>query len=146
MHDELEGSSADSTATAPTLRVLIADDNEDAADMLATLLGMKGHEVCVAHDGLEAVTSAIEFHPDVALLDIGMPQLNGHEVAAQIREQLGHESVMLVAITGWGQDRAAQDVRRSGFDHHLVKPIDFEQLSACLSEQQRQKQARATSA
>lgn len=124
------------------LRVLIADDNEDAADMLATLLGMKGHEVCVAHDGLEAVNSAVEFHPDVALLDIGMPELNGHEVAAKIRHELAGESVMLVAITGWGQEGASEAKSFAGFDHHLVKPIDFEQLSACLREQQRQKQAR----
>lgn len=124
------------------LRVLIADDNEDAADMLATLLGMKGHEVCVAHDGREAVNSAVEFHPDVALLDIGMPELDGHQVAAQIRRELAGESVMLVAITGWGQDGKAAAASAGGFDHHLVKPIDFEQLSACLREQQRQKHAR----
>lgn len=125
------------------LRVLIADDNEDAADMLATLLGMKGHDVRVAHDGLEAVESAVDFHPDVALLDIGMPELNGHEVAEQIRRELAGESVMLVAITGWGQDGAAAKAKSAAFDHHLVKPIDFEQLSACLLEQQRQKQARS---
>ncbi len=138
MQDELKSSPAD-PKTAPPLRVLIADDNEDAADMLATLLGMKGHEVRVAHDGLEAVTSAIAFHPDVALLDIGMPELNGHEVAAQIRKQLAGEPVMLVAITGWGQDREATLAHPDGFDHHLVKPIDFEQLTACLLERQRQK-------
>jgi CheY-like chemotaxis protein len=124
-----------------SLRVLIADDNEDAADMLAMILDSKGHEVRVAHDGLEAVSSAEAFVPDVALLDIGMPELDGHQVAAQIRKIAG-SSVMLVAITGWSEPGVAHGQTYSGFDHHLVKPIDLERLSACLTEQQKHKRER----
>jgi CheY-like chemotaxis protein len=120
------------------LRVLIADDNEDAADMLAMILDSKGHEVRVAHDGLEAVSSAETFVPDVALLDIGMPELDGHQVAAKIRKMVG-SSVMLVAVTGWSEQAAAHNQSYAGFDHHLVKPIDLERLTACLSLQQKQK-------
>ncbi len=120
------------------LRVLIADDNEDAADMLAMILDSKGHEVRVAHDGLEAVTSAEAFSPDVALLDIGMPELDGHQVAEKIREMAG-SSVMLVAVTGWSEPGVAHGQTYAGFDHHLVKPIDLERLTACLSQQQKQK-------
>jgi two-component system CheB/CheR fusion protein len=124
-----------------SLRVLIADDNEDAADMLAMILDSKGHEVRVAHDGLEAVSSAEAFEPDVALLDIGMPELDGHQVAAQIRKIAG-ASVMLVAVTGWSEPGAAHGQAYSGFDHHLVKPIDLERLTACLTEQQKHKRER----
>lgn len=136
MHPEQDPSSK----TTPALRVLIADDNEDAADMLAMILDSRGHEVCVAHDGLEAVSSAVEFLPDVALLDIGMPELDGHQVAAQIR-QLAGESVMLVAVTGWSEAGVPASEQYDGFDHHLVKPIDLERLTACLSEKLKTKQA-----
>jgi len=137
MHPEHE---AASNSPKLSLRVLIADDNEDAADMLAMILDSKGHEVRVAHDGLEAVSSAKAFQPDVALLDIGMPELDGHQVAAQIRSLSG-ESVMLVAITGWSEPGVAQSQEYAGFDHHLVKPVDLERLTACLQEHQKYKQA-----
>jgi two-component system CheB/CheR fusion protein len=137
MHPEHESASDGSKLP---LRVLIADDNEDAADMLAMILDSRGHEVRVAHDGLEAVSSAKAFQPDVALLDIGMPELNGHEVAAQIRTLSGG-SVMLVAVTGWSEPGAAHGQEYAGFDHHLVKPIDLERLTACLLEKQKYKQA-----
>jgi CheY-like chemotaxis protein len=130
-----------SEASTPPLRVLIADDNEDAADMLAMILGSKGYEVRVAHDGLEAVSSAVSFLPDVALLDIGMPELDGHQVAAQIRRLAG-ASVMLVAVTGWSEPGVASTKEYAGFDHHLVKPIDLERLTACLSELQKHKRER----
>lgn len=129
------------TAKAPPLRVLIADDNEDAADMLAMILDSKGHEVRVAHDGLEAISSAQAFNPDVMLLDIGMPELDGHQVAEQIRKVSG-ESVMLVAITGWSEAGSTPESRAEAFtrfDHHLVKPIDLEQLTACLAARQAKK-------
>jgi two-component system CheB/CheR fusion protein len=137
-HPEQE---TNSEASTQPLRVLIADDNEDAADMLAMILGSKGHEVRVAHDGLEAVSSAVAFLPDVALLDIGMPELDGHQVAAQIRLLAG-TSVMLVAVTGWSEPGVSPTTEYAGFDHHLVKPIDLERLTACLSEQQKHKRER----
>jgi CheY-like chemotaxis protein len=138
MHPEHE---ATSEGPKLSLRVLIADDNEDAADMLAMILDSKGHEVRVAHDGLEAVSSAEAFLPDVALLDIGMPELDGHQVAAEIRRLAG-ASVMLVAVTGWSEPGIAPTQEYAGFDHHLVKPIDLERLTACLLEQQKSKQER----
>ena len=128
-----------------SLRVLIADDNEDAADMLATLVRMRGHEVAVAHDGLEALSSAASFLPDVALLDIGMPELDGHQVAEQLRRERGSE-VTLVAITGWGDTPDKQRAASSGFDHHLTKPIDLDGLIKWLAERGKEKQARATAA
>jgi CheY-like chemotaxis protein len=123
---------------ARALRVLIADDNEDAADMLAQLVRMRGYEVAVAHDGLEAISSAASFMPDVALLDIGMPELDGHQVAAELRKERGAD-VTLVAITGWGDDADKQRASSAGFDHHLTKPIDLDGLISWLAERSQKK-------
>jgi DNA-binding response OmpR family regulator len=112
-------------------RVLVVDDNEDAATSLAMMLGMRGYEVRMAHDGLEAVRAADEFVPEAALLDIGLPHLSGYDVARHIRSRQGDE-VLLVAITGWG---TAEDVKRSqdaGFDHHFTKPADPDRLRQIL--------------
>jgi len=112
-------------------RVLVVDDNEDAAASLAMMLGMMGYEVRMAHDGLEAVRAADEFTPEAALLDIGLPHLSGYDVARHIRSHQGEE-VLLVAITGWG---TAEDVKRSqdaGFDHHFTKPADPDRLRQIL--------------
>jgi len=112
-------------------RVLVVDDNEDAATSLAMMLGMMGYEVRMAHDGLEAVRAADEFVPEAALLDIGLPHLSGYDVARHIRSRQGEE-VLLVAITGWG---TAEDVKRSqdaGFDHHFTKPADPDRLRQIL--------------
>ena len=105
-------------------RVLVVDDNEDAADSLATLLGVMGYEVRTAYDGPEAITAADEFQPAVALLDIGLPQLSGYDIARHVRERRGKE-VLLVAITGWGQEGDKLKAREAGFDHHFTKPADF---------------------
>jgi PAS domain S-box-containing protein len=117
------------------LRILVADDNVDSAKSLAILLEIMGNEVHTAHDGCEAVDTATTFHPDLALLDIGMPRLNGYEACRRIREQPWGKTTVMVALTGWGQ---IEDVRRSeqaGFDHHLVKPVEpgaLEKLLASL--------------
>ncbi len=117
-------------------RILVVDDNADAAESLAYLLSISGHEKRRAHDGLAAVATAETFHPDVVFLDIGMPSLDGHETARRIRQQPWGKEIVLVALTGWGQ---AEDRRRSkeaGFDHHLVKPADpdaVQKLIASLS-------------
>jgi DNA-binding response OmpR family regulator len=105
-------------------RVLVVDDNEDAADSLATLLGVMGYEVRTAYDGPEAITAADEFQPAVALLDIGLPQLSGYDIARHVRERRGND-VLLVAITGWGQEGDKLKAREAGFDHHFTKPADF---------------------
>ncbi|MCO5168145.1 MAG: ATP-binding protein [Planctomycetes bacterium] len=113
-------------------RVLVVDDNADAADLLCDLLRQEGHQVRVARDGLSALAEVGSFHPDVLLLDIGLPGLDGYEVAARVRGQNDRAQPLLVAVTGYGQ---ASDRRRSleaGFDHHLVKPVDPTRLNAIL--------------
>jgi CheY-like chemotaxis protein len=110
-------------AAATPLRIVVADDNEDAAESLAALLEMTGHDVHVAFDGEAAVTAIQQIRPDVALLDIGMPKLNGYEVARRIRGDVNAPRTYLVAITGWGQDSDRQRAEDAGFDAHLVKPV-----------------------
>jgi CheY-like chemotaxis protein len=118
----------------PHARILIADDNRDAARSLALMLAMEGHEVRTAYDGVEALQIAEEFHPEVGLLDIGMPKLDGYETARRLRRRPGGESVLLVAQTGWGQDDDKQRAKQAGFDRHLVKPLDPDALNQLLSQ------------
>jgi PAS domain S-box-containing protein len=105
-------------------RILVADDNVDAAQSLALLLEFDGHEVRVAHDGLEALKLAESFRPDAAVLDIGMPGLNGHQLAERIRQAPWGKGMALIALTGWGQSSDQQRALAAGFDHHCTKPID----------------------
>ena len=112
-------------------RVLVVDDNADAADSLAMLLEVEGHDVTVAHDGPSAVALASERRPEVILLDLGMPTMSGYEVAQRVRAALG-PTVTLVAVTGWGQAEDRRRTREAGFDHHLVKPLEYERLRAIL--------------
>jgi signal transduction histidine kinase/CheY-like chemotaxis protein len=114
-------------------RILLADDNRDALDSLATLLQCDGHEVHTAGDGAEALIVAAEHHPDVVLLDIGMPKLDGYEVARRIRAEPWGKRTVLIALTGWGQDEDRRRSREVGFDSHLVKPLDPEALSTLLA-------------
>jgi CheY-like chemotaxis protein len=114
-------------------RVLVADDNKDAADALAMLLELSGHEVRVAHGGRAALSLAQTFRPDVAILDIGMPDLSGYEVAAQIRREPWGEAIVLIALTGWGRDDDRQRATSAGFDQHMTKPVNPEELEAFLS-------------
>jgi CheY-like chemotaxis protein len=113
-------------------KVLIADDNCDSGESLAMLLRMEGHEVMVVHDGNEALTTWSTYLPDVALLDIGMPQLNGYEVARRVRQSDKGRAVMLIAATGWGQSRDKAEALAAGFDHHFTKPIDTDRLLELL--------------
>jgi CheY-like chemotaxis protein len=123
----------DAGPPAPGRRILVVDDNRDAAESLGMLLGMVGHEVRVAHDGLEACAAAEEFRPDVVLLDLGLPKLSGYEVARRLREAEGGSDVLLVALTGWGQEEDRRRTREAGFDHHLTKPVELEQLRRLLA-------------
>ena len=107
-----------------TRRVLVVDDNTDAADSLAMLLQVRGDEVRVAYDGEQALFAEQEFKPDVLLLDIGMPKLSGYDVARRVRDARGPD-VFIVAITGWGQEEDRQRAREAGFDHHFTKPVDY---------------------
>jgi signal transduction histidine kinase/ActR/RegA family two-component response regulator len=113
-------------------RVLVVDDNMDAADMLAETLSLEGYEVEQAHDGLMALARAATFAPDVVLLDIGLPELDGYEVARRLRQQPGGDSLLLVALTGYGQASDRQRSREAGFNVHFVKPVDLERLLALL--------------
>jgi PAS domain S-box-containing protein len=105
-------------------KILVVDDNADAAESLAALLSISGHETRMAHDGPEALQVAERFHPDIVFLDIGMPTLDGHETAKLIRRQPWGKSMVLVALTGWGQHEDRRRSKDAGFDHHLVKPAD----------------------
>lgn len=118
-------------ASIPGLRILVVDDNEDAANSLATLLEVMGHEVRTAYDGPEALVAAEEFLPAVALLDIGLPRLSGYDIARHLRERRGPD-VLLVAITGWGQEDDRRRAQDAGFDHHFTKPADFDALLALI--------------
>ena len=114
-------------------RILVVDDNEDSANSLATFLRLLGNETHTAFDGVEALEKAAALQPDVVLLDIGMPRLNGYEVARQIRAQPWGAQVVLVAVTGWGQDEDRLKAREAGFDCHMVKPIDPAALTSTLA-------------
>jgi len=108
-------------------RVLVVDDNADAADSLAMLLEAIGNDVRVAYDGEEAVDKALEFSPEIVLLDIGLPKMHGYDVAKHIRAAKGEE-VLLVAVTGWGNEDDRRRSREAGFDYHFTKPVDPEDL------------------
>ena len=114
-------------------RILIADDNRDAAESLSVLLELSGHEVRVAHLGQTALSLAQTFRPDVALLDIGMPDLSGYEVARALRQEPWATDLQLIALTGWGQDDDRRSAMEAGFDHHLTKPIDPDQLGRLIA-------------
>jgi PAS domain S-box-containing protein len=132
-HRNLTAVALPETATAAATpirrrRILIADDNQDAADSLAVLLQMEGHDVTVVRDGREALTTINAVLPEIALLDIGMPELDGYEVARQVRQNTLGRAVTLIAVTGWGQDRDKARALGAGFNHHLTKPIEPTQL------------------
>jgi CheY-like chemotaxis protein len=110
------------------LRILVADDNRDAAETLGVLLEVMGHTVRRVHDGESAVQETQAFDPQLVLLDIGMPRLNGYETCRSIRAQDGGRRRTLVAVTGWGQPQDVQSAHDAGFDHHMVKPLDIEVL------------------
>lgn len=129
----LAGESDEAIAVRPR-RILIVDDNPDSAESLAELLALSGHETHVAHDGAAAVEAARALRPEVVVLDIGLPKMNGYEAAREIRRQPHGSEVMLVALTGWGQDEDRRKSRDAGFDHHLVKPIDYRVFARLLRE------------
>lgn len=114
-------------------RILVADDNKDAADALAMILEIAGHEVRVAHNGRIALAIAQTFRPEVALLDIGMPEMSGYEVARALRHERWGRDIYLIALTGWGQEGDRQQAADAGFDRHLTKPIDPDALEVFLS-------------
>jgi CheY-like chemotaxis protein len=127
-----DGESGDTHRCSP-YRILVVDDNRDGADSLAMMLRIIGHDTRTAHDGLEALEAAGTFHPNVMLLDIGLPKLNGYEVARRIREEPWGESMVLIAQTGWGQEEDKYRSKEAGFNFHMVKPIDSVALEKLLA-------------
>jgi CheY-like chemotaxis protein len=116
-----------------TRRILIADDNRDSADSMAMLLKNLGHDVSTAYDVQQAVEAATTRRPDVVLLDIGMPHLNGYESGRRIRGHPGCRDIFLIAMTGWVQQEDRRRTDEAGFDHHLVKPVDPAELTKLLA-------------
>ena len=125
------------------LRVLVVDDNIDSASTMAMLLEICGHTVRMANDGVEALAAAKEFRPDAVLMDIGLPGMDGHEAGRAIRAETWGADIVLIALSGWGQDTDKQRSREAGFDHHLVKPVDHAVLSRILAQTAEVRSARS---
>lgn len=130
--NELPANSAVAERTVSPKRVLVVDDNRDAADGLCALLELEGHLVTVAYDGFEAIEKASSQRPDIVLMDLGMPGMTGYDAIGQVRAASSGASMLLVALTGWGDIDARRRSKAAGFDHHLVKPIDFDAARTLL--------------
>jgi signal transduction histidine kinase/ActR/RegA family two-component response regulator len=117
----------------PCCRILVADDNRDAAESMSMVLRLMGNEVRTVHDGMQAVEEAAAFRPDVVLLDIGMPRLNGYDAARRIRAERWGKSIMVVAMTGWGQDEDKRLASEAGFDRHFTKPVDPDDIERLIA-------------
>ena len=136
-----KGAGVSAAAAASALRILVADDSEDAAHTLATLLEISGYELHIAHDGEQALAVAESCRPDVVLLDIGMPKMNGYEVCRRFRECDWGRHMTVIALTGWGQDQDRRRTAEAGFNHHLVKPADPAALLRMLAQLESQSSA-----
>jgi CheY-like chemotaxis protein len=126
------GGASGCASPARPCRVLVVDDNPDSASGMVRLLELQGHQVASAHDGPAAVAAARSFRPDVVLLDIGLPGMDGYQVASALRDDEALSDAVLIAVTGYGQDEDRRRSRAAGFDHHLVKPVDFDALAALI--------------
>jgi CheY-like chemotaxis protein len=126
LHDQAQPPVASETRPSKPVRrrILVADDNRDVTEAFQVMLQTLGHEVEVAHDGLDAIHKAATFRPEIVVLDVGMPKLNGYETARRLRAQPGGSDLVLIAVTGWGGDSDKHKSADAGFDVHLVKPVD----------------------
>jgi len=124
-------------ASVPKRRILVADDNRDTASSMAMIFKLSGNEVLAVHDGVEAVAAAERFRPEVILMDVGMPHLNGYEATRRIREQPWGRDTVIVALTGWGQESDRARSQEAGCDGHLVKPIQLSDLETLLASKDR---------
>ena len=115
-----------------TKKVLLVDDNVDAADTLEMLLGMDGFQVTTVYDGIAALAAAGDVSPDVVVMDIGMPGMDGYDAARMMRQLPGGDAMVLIALTGWGQPADKSRASEAGFNHHLIKPVDYDTLLKCL--------------
>jgi PAS domain S-box-containing protein len=130
---DAQSSPVHAESAAVRYRILVADDNQDSAAVLSSLLSSEGHDVHAVHDGVKAVEAVQAFQPNVAILDIGMPGMNGYDAARKIRAQFG-KGVVLIAVTGWGQEQDKQRSKEAGFDYHFTKPIDVSALEKILAQ------------
>jgi CheY-like chemotaxis protein len=121
-----------SVAQQKQRRILVIDDNEDAATSLAMLLEAEGHAACTAGDGSSGIRLAAEFEADAVILDIGLPDINGYEVAKLFRQTPSGANLLLIALTGWGQEQDKQEAKAAGFDFHFTKPVDVRRLLEAL--------------
>jgi CheY-like chemotaxis protein len=121
------------TESRPVLRILVVDDNEDSANGMARLLRLSGHSVWVAYHGPDALATAREHEPEVVFLDIGLPEMDGYEVATRLRQEEATRRAVIIAVSGYGEDQARNRSDQAEFDHHMVKPVDFETLLAVLN-------------
>jgi CheY-like chemotaxis protein len=137
--EDLSARGAESPVSSSPLRILVADDNRDAAESLAALLRMVGHEVRIAYDGVEAVGVASKYRPDAVVLDIGMPKMNGYDVATKLRAEATGKDMTIIVVSGWEQEADKQRSRESGIDHHLVKPLEPSSLLRVLASNKRGK-------
>jgi PAS domain S-box-containing protein len=129
---------------APPRRILVVDDNKDAAESLAMLLGLEGNDIQLAFDGIQAVEAVEQHEPDIVLLDIGLPRLNGFEACRRMRQRSAGQRCLIVALTGWGHDEDRRATREAGFDGHLVKPVDYEALMRLLATLEHERQGGPT--
>jgi PAS domain S-box-containing protein len=136
--EEQPSPSGESAAPTRKLRILVTDDNADSAASLSMMLRLMGHDVHLAHDGVEAVDAAASFRPDVILMDIGMPRMNGYEACRRIRGEPWGAPIIIIALTGWGQEEDKRRSREAGFNSHLVKPVEPATLEKLLQEMKSQ--------
>jgi len=129
----VQPSAEDAVERSTPQRILIADDNADSAESMGMLLRLMGNDVRIAADGLEAVEQAATFQPDIVLMDIGMPRLDGYEAARRIRKQAWSRDTLLVAVTGWGPSDDSEEATAAGFDRHFTKPLDPAELRRLVS-------------
>jgi two-component system CheB/CheR fusion protein len=129
---QVENGAGQPRADRCRVRVLVVDDDFSVAESMAVLLQLEGHEVSIAQTGQEALALARTFRPQVIILDIGLPVMDGYEVARRLRQQPETQQVVLIALTGYGDEQAQTEAKAAGFDHHLIKPVDPEVLSALL--------------
>jgi DNA-binding response OmpR family regulator len=118
----------------PISRGWLRCSGTDAAASLGMMLSLRGHDARTAHDGLQAIELAEAFRPDVMLLDIGLPRLNGYDTCRRVREEPWGKGMFIIAVTGWGQENDRRRSREAGFDHHMVKPLDFAELEHVLAQ------------
>jgi CheY-like chemotaxis protein/two-component sensor histidine kinase len=130
---QVAGGKDEQATPKSSLRILIVDDNRDGADSLAMLLRIMGNDTRTAYDGQEGLAAAREFLPDVVLLDIGLPKLNGYEACRRIREQPWAKKTVMIAVTGWGQEDDRRRSQEAGFDQHMIKPVDPKALMKLLA-------------